>query len=153
MTQKNIFLFSLLVISSILILMIYQIRQEIDAKQLSIIDVPATQKQSSLVQTTQVLSEKNEMQEVQNKPQNQNEGLLKQRDQVFLDFAHMLQEMSEGRKPNFLYIKTFLAQQQTLLEKGLVSKEEANGHIEFLKKLLPEFDMELTQAHEKINTD
>lgn len=129
--------------------MIHQIRQDIGVKQLSS-EIESTQEQSNLVQIKPELSAKTETHYVQNTVQNKNEYLLKQRDQVFLDFAHMLQEMSEGRKPSVLYIKNFLAQQQTLLQEGLISQEEANAHIEFLRKVLPEFNAELTRAHEKI---
>jgi Na+-transporting NADH:ubiquinone oxidoreductase subunit NqrC len=75
----------------------------------------------------------------------QNE-LLKQQEQLYLDFTQIINALSEGQQPDPQQVSLLITQQQKLVEAQLVSRDEAKAQIEFLIKVLPEMDHELHRA-------
>ncbi len=74
------------------------------------------------------------------------QGLLQQRDQLYLDFTQMMNGLSQGEKPDYRQLDRLLVQQQNLVNAQVVAPEEARAQIEFLQKVLPEISPQLDQA-------
>lgn len=74
------------------------------------------------------------------------QGLLQQRDQLYLDFTQMMNGLSQGEKPDYRQLDRLLLQQQNLVNAQVVAPEEARAQIEFLQKVLPEISPQLDQA-------
>ena len=72
--------------------------------------------------------------------------LLQQRDQLYLDFTQMMNGLSQGEKPDYRQLDRLLVQQQHLVNAQVVAPEEARAQIEFLQKVLPEISPQLDQA-------
>lgn len=72
--------------------------------------------------------------------------LLQQRNQLYLDFTQMMNGLSQGEKPDYRQLDRLLVQQQNLVNAQVVAPEEARAQIEFLQKVLPEISPQLDQA-------
>ena len=72
--------------------------------------------------------------------------LLQQREQLYLDFTQMMNGLSQGEKPDYRQLDRLLVQQQNLVNAQVVAPEEARAQIEFLQKVLPEISPQLDQA-------
>ncbi|WP_291359559.1 hypothetical protein [Acinetobacter sp. UBA3025] len=72
--------------------------------------------------------------------------LLQQREQLYLDFTQMMNGLSQGEKPDYRQLDRLLLQQQNLVNAQVVAPEEARAQIEFLQKVLPEISSQLDQA-------
>lgn len=72
--------------------------------------------------------------------------LLQQRYQLYLDFTQMMNGLSQGEKPDERQLDRLLVQQQNLVNAQVVAPEEARAQIEFLQKALPEISPQLDQA-------
>ena len=72
--------------------------------------------------------------------------LLQQREQLYLDFTQMMNGLSQGEKPDYRQLDRLLVQQQNLVNAQVVAPEEARAQIEFLQKVLPEISSQLDQA-------
>ena len=72
--------------------------------------------------------------------------LLQQREQLYLDFTQMMNGLSQGEKPDERQLDRLLVQQQHLVNAQVVAPEEARAQIEFLQKVLPEISPQLDQA-------
>ncbi|WP_312536236.1 hypothetical protein [Acinetobacter variabilis] len=72
--------------------------------------------------------------------------LLQQREQLYLDFTQMMNGLSQGEKPDYRQLDRLLVQQQNLVNAQIVAPEEARAQIEFLQKVLPEISPQLDQA-------
>lgn len=72
--------------------------------------------------------------------------LLQQRNQLYLDFTQMMNGLSQGEKPDERQLDRLLVQQQHLVNAQVVAPEEARAQIEFLQKVLPEISPQLDQA-------
>ena len=72
--------------------------------------------------------------------------LLQQREQLYLDFTQMMNGLSQGEKPDERQLDRLLVQQQNLVNAQVVAPEEARAQIEFLQKVLPEISPQLDQA-------
>jgi len=72
--------------------------------------------------------------------------LLQQREQLYLDFTQMMNGLSQGEKPDERQLDRLLVQQQNLVNAQVVAPEEARAQIEFLQKVLPEISSQLDQA-------
>lgn len=71
--------------------------------------------------------------------------LLQQRNQLYLDFTQMMNGLSQGEKPDERQLDRLLVQQH-LVNAQVVASEEARAQIEFLQKVLPEISPQLDQA-------
>ncbi|ENX08834.1 hypothetical protein [Acinetobacter variabilis] len=72
--------------------------------------------------------------------------LLQQREQLYLDFTQMMNGLSQGEKPDERQLDRLLVQQQNLVNAQVVAPEEARAQIEFLQKVLPKISPQLDQA-------
>ncbi|MFB6328899.1 hypothetical protein ACVCFZ_12570 [Acinetobacter variabilis] len=72
--------------------------------------------------------------------------LLQQREQLYLDFTQMMNGLSQGEKPDYRQLDRLLVQQQNLVNAQVVAPKEARAQIEFLQKVLPEISPQLDQA-------
>lgn len=72
--------------------------------------------------------------------------LLRQQQQLYLDFSTMINALSEGQRPDLQQVSLLITQQQKLVEAQQVSKAEAKAQIDFLIKVLPEMEHELHRA-------
>ena len=72
--------------------------------------------------------------------------LLQQREQLYLNFTQMMNGLSQGEKPDYRQLDRLLFQQQNLVNAQVVAPEEARAQIEFLQKVLPEISSQLDQA-------
>ena len=72
--------------------------------------------------------------------------MLKQQQQLYLDFAQIISALGQGQQPDPRQVSLLVSLQQTLVEAKLVTRDEAKAQIEFLLKVLPEMDHELHRA-------
>jgi len=72
--------------------------------------------------------------------------LLQQREQLYVDFTQMMNGLSQGETPHERQLDRLLVQQQNLVNARVVAPEEARAQIEFLQKVLPKISPQLDQA-------
>ena len=138
-----------LLLCGILVGVGYQVRQEI--YRTNFIDqnyadsVHSTENSAS---STSVSSPENTQttKKEQTDPAAKHNELLKQQEQLYLDFTQIINALSEGQRPDLQQVSLLITKQQKLVEAQLVSREEAKAQIEFLIKVLPEMDHELHRA-------
>ncbi|ANF81749.1 hypothetical protein A3K93_05820 [Acinetobacter sp. NCu2D-2] len=131
----------------VLMLIGYQVREviytqqtddemNVDAEQLADTQVNVINAQAQMPNT-----------ELDQLTQNQ---LIEQRDRLYASFAELTSGMSKGQKPKAEHVVHMLGQQQQLVSANLVTVEEANAQIVFLKKVLPELNTVLNQAQTQL---
>ena len=153
MKDKTVLLYLIigLLLFGILVAIAYQIRQDIyrtdfaNQVQAHRDQVARLEKSSSYMS----LSFKSNSQNTQAEPNNvatKQSLLLKQQQQLYLDFAQILSALGQGQQPDPRQVSLLVSLQQTLVEAKLVTRDEAKAQIEFLLKVLPEMDHELHRA-------
>ena len=153
MKDKTVLLYLIigLLLFGILVAIAYQIRQDIyrtdfsNQAQAHRDQVARLEKSSSYMS----LSFKSNSQNTQAEPNNvatKQSLLLKQQQQLYLDFAQILSALGQGQQPDPRQVSLLVSLQQTLVEAKLVTRDEAKAQIEFLLKVLPEMDHELHRA-------
>lgn len=153
MKDKTVLLYLIigLLLFGILVAIAYQIRQDIyrtdfaNQVQAHRDQVARLEKSSSYMS----LSFKSNSQNTQAEPNNvatKQSLLLKQQQQLYLDFAQIISALGQGQQPDPRQVSLLVNLQQTLVEAKLVTRDEAKAQIEFLLKVLPEMDHELHRA-------
>lgn len=153
MKDKTVLLYLIigLLLFGILVAIAYQIRQDIyrtdfaNQVQAHCDQVARLEKSSSYMS----LSFKSNSQNTQAEPNNvatKQSLLLKQQQQLYLDFAQIISALGQGQQPDPRQVSLLVSLQQTLVEAKLVTRDEAKAQIEFLLKVLPEMDHELHRA-------
>ncbi|WP_180096598.1 MULTISPECIES: hypothetical protein [unclassified Acinetobacter] len=153
MKDKTVLLYLIigLLLFGILVAIAYQIRQDIyrtdfaNQVQAHRDQVARLEKSSSYMS----LSFKSNSQNTQAEPNNvatKQSLLLKQQQQLYLDFAQIISALGQGQQPDPRQVSLLVSLQQTLVEAKLVTRDEAKVQIEFLLKVLPEMDHELHRA-------
>lgn len=153
MKDKTVLLYLIigLLLFGILVAIAYQIRQDIyrtdfaNQVQAHRDQVARLEKSSSYMS----LSFKSNSQNTQAEPNNvatKQSLLLKQQQQLYLDFAQIISALGQGQQPDPRQVSLLVSLQQTLVEAKLVTRGEAKAQIEFLLKVLPEMDHELHRA-------
>lgn len=153
MKDKTVLLYLIigLLLFGILVAIAYQIRQDIyrtdfaNQVQAHRDQVARLGKSSSYMS----LSFKSNSQNTQAEPNNvatKQSLLLKQQQQLYLDFAQIISALGQGQQPDPRQVSLLVSLQQTLVEAKLVTRDEAKAQIEFLLKVLPEMDHELHRA-------
>lgn len=153
MKDKTVLLYLIigLLLFGILVAIAYQIRQDIyrtdfaNQVQAHRDQVARLEKSSSYMS----LSFKSNSQNTQAEPNNvatKQSLLLKQQQQLYLDFAQIISALGQGQQPDPRQVSLLVSLQQTLVEAKLVTRDEAKAQIEFLLKVLPEMDHELYRA-------
>ncbi len=153
MKDKTVLLYLIigLLLFGILVAIAYQIRQDIyrtdfaNQVQAHRDQVARLEKSSSYMS----LSFKSNSQNTQAEPNNvatKQSLLLKQQQQLYLDFAQIISALGQGHQPAPRQVSLLVSLQQTLVEAKLVTRDEAKAQIEFLLKVLPEMDHELHRA-------
>ncbi|ENW86247.1 MULTISPECIES: hypothetical protein [Acinetobacter] len=153
MKDKTVLLYLIigLLLFGILVAIAYQIRQDIyrtdfaNQVQAHRDQVARLEKSSSYMS----LSFKSNSQNTQAEPNNvatKQSLLLKQQQQLYLDFAQIISALGQGQQPDPRQVSLLVSLQQTLVEAKLVTRDEAKAQIEFLLKVLPEMDHELHRA-------
>lgn len=153
MKDKTVLLYLIigLLLFGILVAIAYQIRQDIyrtdfaNQAQAHRDQVARLEKSSSYMS----LSFKSNSQNTQAEPNNvatKQSLLLKQQQQLYLDFAQIISALGQGQQPDPRQVSLLVSLQQTLVEAKLVTRDEAKAQIEFLLKVLPEMDHELHRA-------
>lgn len=153
MKDKTVLLYLIigLLLFGILVAITYQIRQDIyrtdfaNQVQAHRDQVARLEKSSSYMS----LSFKSNSQNTQAEPNNvatKQSLLLKQQQQLYLDFAQIISALGQGQQPDPRQVSLLVSLQQTLVEAKLVTRDEAKAQIEFLLKVLPEMDHELHRA-------
>ena len=153
MKDKTVLLYLIigLLLFGILVAIAYQIRQDIyrtdfaNQVQAHRDQVARLEKSSSYMP----LSFKSNSQNTQAEPNNvatKQSLLLKQQQQLYLDFAQIISALGQGQQPDPRQVSLLVSLQQTLVEAKLVTRDEAKAQIEFLLKVLPEMDHELHRA-------
>lgn len=153
MKDKTVLLYLIigLLLFGILVAIAYQIRQDIyrtdfaNQVQAHRDQVARLEKSSSYMS----LSFKSNSQNTQAEPNNvatKQSLLLKQQQQLYLDFAQIISALGQGQQPDPRQVSLLVSLQQTLVEVKLVTRDEAKAQIEFLLKVLPEMDHELHRA-------
>lgn len=153
MKDKTVLLYLIigLLLFGILVAIAYQIRQDIyrtdfaNQVQAHRDQVARLEKSSSYIS----LSFKSNSQNTQAEPNNvatKQSLLLKQQQQLYLDFAQIISALGQGQQPDPRQVSLLVSLQQTLVEAKLVTRDEAKAQIEFLLKVLPEMDHELHRA-------
>ncbi|WP_159138134.1 hypothetical protein [Acinetobacter sp. YH12200] len=153
MKDKTVLLYLIigLLLFGILVAIAYQIRQDIYRTDF------ANQAQAHRDQVARLekspnyisLSFKSNSQNTQAEPNNvatKQSLLLKQQQQLYLDFAQIISALGQGQQPDPRQVSLLVSLQQTLVEAKLVTRDEAKAQIEFLLKVLPEMDHELHRA-------
>lgn len=153
MKDKTVLLYLIigLLLFGILVAIAYQIRQDIYRTDF------ANQVQAHRDQVARLekspnyisLSFKSNSQNTQAEPNNvatKQSLLLKQQQQLYLDFAQIISALGQGQQPDPRQVSLLVSLQQTLVEAKLVTRDEAKAQIEFLLKVLPEMDHELHRA-------
>ena len=135
----------------ILVAIAYQIRQDIYRTDFAN-QVQAHRDQVARLEKSpsyMSLSFKSNSQNTQAEPNNvatKQSLLLKQQQQLYLDFAQIISALGQGQQPDPRQVSLLVSLQQTLVEAKLVTRDEAKAQIEFLLKVLPEMDHELHRA-------
>lgn len=153
MKDKTVLLYLIigLLLFGILVAIAYQIGQDIyrtdfaNQVQAHRDQVARLEKSSSYMS----LSFKSNSQNTQAEPNNvatKQSLLLKQQQQLYLDFAQIISALGQGQQPDPRQVSLLVSLQQTLVEAKLVTRDEAKAQIEFLLKVLPEMDHELHRA-------
>lgn len=153
MKDKTVLLYLIIgsLLFGILVAIAYQIRQDIyrtdfaNQVQAHRDQVARLEKSSSYMS----LSFKSNSQNTQAEPNNvatKQSLLLKQQQQLYLDFAQIISALGQGQQPDPRQVSLLVSLQQTLVEAKLVTRDEAKAQIEFLLKVLPEMDHELHRA-------
>ncbi|NLZ86062.1 MAG: hypothetical protein GX912_03435 [Gammaproteobacteria bacterium] len=153
MKDKTVLLYLIigLLLFGILVAIAYQIRQDIyrtdfsNQAQAHRDQVARLEKSPSYMS----LSFKSNSQNTQAEPNNvatKQSLLLKQQQQLYLDFAQIISALGQGQQPDPRQVSLLVSLQQTLVEAKLVTRDEAKAQIEFLLKVLPEMDHELHRA-------
>lgn len=75
-------------------------------------------------------------------PDNQTE-LLRQRDQLYSEFAALSQSLSQGQKPDVQKVEMLLQKQIQLVSSGVLSAQDALNYCQFLRKIMPEMQGQL----------
>lgn len=151
MKDKAILLYVMigLLLFGILVVIGYQIRQEIYRTNLN--DqahsdlIPVVEKPTSSTLVSSVANPQMTRAEQTDATAKQNQ-LLKQQEQLYLDFTQIINALSAGQQPDFQQVGLLLRKQQKLVEAQLVTRDEAKAQIEFLIKVLPEMEHELHRA-------
>lgn len=153
MKDKTVLLYLIigLLLFGILVAIAYQIRQDIYRTDFAN-QVQAHRDQVARLEKSpsyMSLSFKSNSQNTQAEPNNvatKQSLLLKQQQQLYLDFAQILSALGQGQQPDPRQVSLLVSLQQTLVEAKLVTRDEAKAQIEFLLKVLPEMDHELHRA-------
>lgn len=69
--------------------------------------------------------------------------LIEQRDELYHKFGQISFEMIEGQKPDLRNISVMLKEHHQLVESGVISVQDAENYLDFLKKVFPEMESEL----------
>ncbi|WP_159515791.1 hypothetical protein [Acinetobacter sp. 18QD2AZ41W] len=153
MKDKTVLLYLIigLLLFGILVAIAYQIRQDIYRTDFAN-QVQAHRDQVARLEKSfsyMSLSFKSNSQNTQAEPNNvatKQSLLLKQQQQLYLDFAQIISALGQGQQPDPRQVSLLVSLQQTLVEAKLVTRDEAKAQIEFLLKVLPEMDHELHRA-------
>lgn len=153
MKDKTVLLYLIigLLLFGILVAIAYQIRQDIYRTDFAN-QVQAHRDQVARLEKSpsyMSLSFKSNSQNTQAEPNNvatKQSLLLKQQQQLYLDFAQIISALGQGQQPDPRQVSLLVSLQQTLVEAKLVTRDEAKAQIEFLLKVLPETDHELHRA-------
>lgn len=153
MKDKTVLLYLIigLLLFGILVAIAYQIRQDIYRTDFAN-QVQAHRDQVARLEKSpsyMSLSFKSNSQNTQAEPNNvatKQSLLLKQQQQLYLDFAQIISALGQGQQPDPRQVSLLVSLQQTLVEAKLVNRDEAKAQIEFLLKVLPEMDHELHRA-------
>lgn len=127
----------------------YQIRKEIYqthlTNQLHSAPVQPAEKSPNDASVSSTANSQTNKTEQNNASAKQSE-LLRQQQQLYLDFSTMINALSEGQRPDLQQVSLLITQQHKLVEAQQVSKAEAKAQIEFMIKVLPEMEHELHRA-------
>ena len=153
MKDKTVLLYLIigLLLFGILVAIAYQIRQDIYRTDFAN-QVQAHRDQVARLEKSpsyMSLSFKSNSQNTQAEPNNvatKQSLLLKQQQQLYLDFAQIISALGQGQQPDPRQVSLLVSLQQTLVEAKLVTRDEAKAQIAFLLKVLPEMDHELHRA-------
>src|SRR5690606_39982947 len=77
--------------------------------------------------------------------------LLKQQQQLYLDFAQIISALGQGQQPDPRQVSLLVSLQQTLVEAKLVNRDEAKAQIEFLLKVLPRSEEHTSELQSREN--
>lgn len=69
--------------------------------------------------------------------------LLRQRDQLYSEFAALSQSLSQGQKPDVQKVEMLLQKQMQLVSSGVLSAQDALNYCQFLRKIMPEMQGQL----------
>lgn len=151
MKDKAILLYVMigLLLFGILVVIGYQIRQEIYRTNLNdqahSDPIPVLEKPISSALVSSVANTQMTRAEQTDATAKQNQ-LLRQQEQLYLDFMQIINALSAGQQPDFQQVGLLIRKQQKLVEAQLVTRDEAKAQIEFLIKVLPEMEHELHRA-------
>ncbi|OTG78487.1 hypothetical protein B9T33_14325 [Acinetobacter sp. ANC 5054] len=77
------------------------------------------------------------------KPLDNQTELLRQRDQLYTEFAAISQGLSHGQKPDIPKVEGLLQKQMQLVSTGILSAQDALNYCQFLRKIMPEMQSHL----------
>ncbi len=145
----NLYLLAGMLLTSILVGIAYQVHKDIYKTEFNILkpDDQMTFPAKSLI-TSSLISKPPVPARTAGHPEvdSEQQVLLQQREQLYLDFTQMMNGLSQGEKPDERQLDRLLVQQQNLVNAQVVAPEEARAQIEFLQKVLPEISPQLDQA-------
>ena len=127
----------------------YQVHRDIYAaefKLLKPVDHMTVPGKSLMTSSLNAKTERRTRAAVQPEIDSEQQVLLEQREQLYLDFMQIMNGLSQGEKPDFRQLDRLLVQQQALVNAQVIAPEEAKAQIEFLRRVLPEIEHPLDQA-------
>lgn len=101
--------------------------------------------QPVLIQQESQLPDPTPMLENEQKIAQQNQQIIRKRDDLYMQLADISNHLSQGRKPDLREVSRILEMQRQLVKVKVISVQEATATIQFLQKVLPEMEGELAR--------
>lgn len=140
--NKNMIIGIALIFLSGLVLMLLLIKDE---DNIAKAEHSSLDEQPVLIQQESQLPDPTPMLENEQKIAQQNQQIIRKRDDLYMQLADISNHLSQGRKPDLREVSRILEMQRQLVKVKVISVQEATATIQFLQKVLPEMEGELAR--------